>query len=206
MQTFALPRSVDNSLTQNIQALEDAIRSLQSDFSGATAPTSPVAGQTWWDTATKAKFRRNAANTAWVREQPANEDCSAFEWGMDLGTLNATRVLWVPPKKAIVAVLDLVIVSDTASSSSSGNEWQFKVTNKTATQELFSGTVGTFTALGGVGGGAEIAINTAYLLTCNQNNTAIAANSALEITLTKVGTATSLTRAGAFLRGIMVGT
>lgn len=204
-QTFPLPRTIGNSFTQNLQALEDAALALRSGFSGATAPATAEAGMVYWDTATKAWYQRNAANSAWVRIAPANEDCSAFEWGQDIGTLNATKVLWVPPKKSAIQVLDLVIVSDTASTSSSGNEWQFKVTNKTATLELFSGTVGTFTALSGVGGGAEIATNTAYLLTANQNNTNIAANSALEITLTKVGAATSLTRVGVYLRGIMVG-
>ena len=205
MQTFAIPISLANSGDQSLLALSDAIQSLQSSFSGAAAPPSPVAGQLWWDTANKALFLRNAANSAWVRILAANEDNSAFEWGDDIGTLNATTKLWVPPKKSAIYVQDLVIVSDTASASSSGNEWQMKVTNKTLSLELFSGTVGTFTALGGVGGGAEIAANTPYVLTCNQNNTAIAANSALEVTLTKVGAATTLTRVGVFLRGYMVG-
>lgn len=45
---------------------KDALLALQSNFSGAAAPASPVAFQTWVDTSTGLLKIRNAVNTAWV--------------------------------------------------------------------------------------------------------------------------------------------
>jgi hypothetical protein len=53
-QTFAVPIVTTSSIAQSISDASTALDSLRSGFSGATAPTdpTPVAGQTWWDTAT----------------------------------------------------------------------------------------------------------------------------------------------------------
>jgi hypothetical protein len=96
------------------------------------------------------------------------------------------------------------LISDTVSVSSSGNEWQFGLRNITAGVELFSGTVGTFTALGGVGGGAEFAVNTSYRLTTNQNKDLLA-NAVLAWTMTKVGAATTIARLNLRVEGFYKG-
>lgn len=53
-QTFAVPINTSSSIAQAISDGSTALATLRSGFSGATAPTdpTPVAGQTWWDTAT----------------------------------------------------------------------------------------------------------------------------------------------------------
>jgi uncharacterized membrane protein YfcA len=67
-----------------------------------------------------------------------------------------------------------------------------------STVALFSATVGTFTSLVGVGGGAEFVAHKVYELTPNQNAT-VAAKDVLELTLTKLGTATTMTNVRAWV-------
>jgi len=107
--------------------------------------------------------------------------------------------LFVGLSPAACTVTKIILVSNAASTSTSGNEVTFQLRNLTAAQNLFSGTVGTFTALGGVGGGADLVANTAYVLTPNQNAN-IAANAALELQITYVGAPTAtLTRFTTYL-------
>lgn len=61
---FATTQDWDASL----QAMEDNHLALQSNFSGSSAPTSPVAGQGWTDTTNSNHKRRNAAATAWIAD------------------------------------------------------------------------------------------------------------------------------------------
>lgn len=174
------------------------LESLRSGFSGASAPASAVAYQKFLNTTTNREQRRNAANSAWVDVGPLLVDVGLEIFRHPCGSVSATttfRLLW---SHVAGRVLRLGLWSSVASTSSSGNEWQFSLTNRTTAAALFSGTVGTFTALGGVGGGAEIAANTIYILTPNQN-TSLLANALVDVTMTKVGSATTLTDATLFL-------
>lgn len=194
-----------------LQQLSDRLESANSDWSGAAAPANPVSYQKHADTDDKARFRWNGST--WVREAPLFADASTFEWWKEIGGLSATTTVWLPPPRTAVTLAELVIVSDTGTTSSSGNEWQVQVRNRTTGLNLISATVGSYTYLASVspagasgnGLGTEIVANTAWLITLNQNQVA-AANAALDIVLTKVGTATSLVRCGVAVRGYRNGT
>lgn len=72
-----------------------------------------------------------------------------------------------------------------ATADSSGNERQFALQNVTQALALFSGTVGTFTTFGGVGGG-NLTADTAYWLFADQNQD-LADGDVLTFTVTQVG-------------------
>lgn len=194
-----------------LQQLSDRLESVNCGWSGVSAPANPVIGQRFVDTDDKCVFRWNGS--VWVRERPLYADASAFEWFKEVGTLSATTTVWMPSPRTNVTVAELVIVSDTGSTSSSGNEWQVQVRNRTTGLNLISAAVGTYTYLASVspagasgnGLGTEITANTAWIITLNQN-TAVGANAALDVVLTKSGTATSLTRMAVGLRGYRNGT
>jgi len=174
------------------------LESLRTGFSGATAPSSASAYQQFINTTTNRKQRRNAANSAWVDEAPLLVDVGMELFRHPCGTVNATTTFRLAWSHVAGRVLRLGLWSSVTSTSSSGNEWQFTLTNRTTAAALFSGTVGTFTSLGGVGGGAEITANTIYILTPNQN-TSLNANALVDLAMTKVGAATSLTDVTLFL-------
>jgi hypothetical protein len=191
-QTWSPPTGT-TILSQAVKTdLPNMAESLRTRFSGSSAPSSPVAYMRYVDTTLNKERERNAANSAWIDVGPVGVDLGQRQNLTSWGTLSATttrRAIIMPVAGRVIRV---ALWSDTTSASSSGNEWQFTLFNQTASLNLFSGTVGTFTALGGVGGGAEITANVAYLLTPNQNQSP-AANALLYFTMTKVGTATSLT-------------
>lgn len=211
MQTVPVPLNLNQSGQQVLSDVSSALSSMLTQLSGTSAPSSPVTGQRYWNTTDKCVYRWNGSS--WVREAPANADASTFEWAKEIGTLSATTTVWMPPPRTGVTLSQVLIVSDTGSTSSSGNEWQAQVRNRTAATNLISATVGTYTYLASVspagassnGVGTEIAANTAWILTLNQNQT-VNADAALDVVLTKVGSATSLTRCLVAVRGFRNGT
>ncbi|MEW6670236.1 MAG: hypothetical protein AB1427_00950 [Thermodesulfobacteriota bacterium] len=50
----------------DLQNMENNFASLKSMFSGAAAPSNPVAGMLWFDTTKKVLKQRNVANSAWI--------------------------------------------------------------------------------------------------------------------------------------------
>lgn len=177
--------------------------SLRSMFSGTSAPSNPIAGQLWYDTANGLIMQWSGS--VWTMLVPANARASYLDVGLQMNAVSATLSqigFFVAPAACRIEAVRLI--SDTVSVSSSGNEWQFGLRNITAGVELFSGTVGTFTALGGVGGGAEFAVNTSYRLTTNQNKDMLT-NAVLAWTMTKVGTATTLARLNLRVEGFYKG-
>ena len=159
-------------------------------YTAATAPTGPLQqGQLWYDT-TDRQLKQYTGST-WVMLGPSAARFCHIDAGESARQLSATFTFgfFTPPADCFIEQLRMI--SDTATTSSSGNEWRFGLRNVTAGQELFSGNVGTFTALGGVGGGADFAVDTAYVLNCDQNN-AVGAGAVLRFTATKLGTATTI--------------
>lgn len=204
-QTFQLPGNLDDANQAITVLLPTAVESLRSSFSGASAPTSPapVAGQLWADTSTGYLKVRNAANSAWVAI--ARLSTAALQQLAIDGQASVSATLTQKFNGYALAgtVKRLIVLCETASTSSSGNEWQFQLKKYPNSApgspvNLISATVGTFTALGGVGGGAEFVAHKAYVLTPNQNLT-VAELDVLELVLTKAGTATALTNLRAFV-------
>jgi len=84
-------------------------------------------------------------------------------------------------------ITQVTLLSDTATTGSgAGTRWDFQVRNITASLNLLSAAKTT--------NGAEIAANTFYDLTPNQNQT-IAANDAIRLEITKTGSPTDLSAA-----------
>jgi hypothetical protein len=50
----------------DMQNIENNLTTLKSCFSGASAPSNPVAGMLYYNTSDSLMYQRNAANTAWV--------------------------------------------------------------------------------------------------------------------------------------------
>jgi hypothetical protein len=177
---------------------EAKLESLRTLFSGATEPASKVAYMLWADTALGLLKQRNAANSAWVVLGPLLADWTEHVCLVgELSSLSASRSLYLPPQRVASVVRRIIIVSATASSSSSGNEWQFELEDMTSPGDLFSAAVGTFTALSGVGGGAEFAANGVFALTPDQNQ-ALDPDHVVELRFVKVGTVTTLSRISVF--------
>lgn len=171
------------ALKTDLPAMAESLRSMHS---GASAPSATVAYMLWADTALTLLKQRNAADSAWITIGALGASLARGAGvRADFGNVSATikRRMLVPFKGFTVE--RFVLVSATADTGTSGNEWTFKGTNVDDSLELFSGTVGTFTTLGGVGGGALVA-ETAYELLVDQNAN-VPADSVLEFSLTKVG-------------------
>jgi hypothetical protein len=197
-QSYTLPVGTDARSTAIKTTIPNCLEALRSVFSGATAPTNPVAYQLWADTSTGLLKQRNAANSAWETFGALNQNNALQRTSQQFSSLSVSTDAFMLIASSTCIISRVAIVSDTATSSSSGNEWQFELHNLTAANELFSATVGTFTALGGVGGGAELAVDTTYVLTPDAN-TQISANQVVEFRWVEVGSATTLTRATVFL-------
>lgn len=204
-QTFQLPGANDDA-NQSLTVLTPAcLESLRSCFSGAVAPSSPavVAGQLWADTSTGYLKVRNAANSAWTPIARLSTS-TLVQLAIDgQASVSATLTQKFNGYCLPGTVKRLIVLCETASTSSSGNEWQFQLKKypnsaPASPVNLISATVGTFTALGGVGGGAETVAHKCYVLTPNQNLSVVDLD-VLELVLTKAGTATTLVNLRAFV-------
>lgn len=206
-QTFQLPSLTDYANQAIATAIPAALEAVRSSFAGSSAPTTPapVVGQLWADTTEGWLKIRNAANSAWLKLWPLTTGAvvQLSVEGWEVASLSATRSgkLAVCPRAGTVK--RLVLLCETASTSSSGNEWQPMLRKRTnavpgTAVDLFSSAAGTFTALGGVGGGTEFVAHQAMVFTPNQNST-VADLDVLELVLTKVGSATTLTNFRAFV-------
>lgn len=198
-QTWQIPAGSDVMADAVKTSIPNSLNALRSLFSGSSAPTNTTPYQLWADTTNGRLRQRNAADTDWIDVAPLEYDIAKrtvlvgrFE------SLSATKTVHLPICDRAAKIARIYLVADTTTSSSSGNEWQFALQNKTAAVALFSATVGTFTSLGGVGGGAEVTTDVAFVLVPDQNDT-IAASDVLEFTATVAGTVTTLGRVSIFV-------
>lgn len=200
-QTYSMPPALtDNPATVLTSTIPDAMAALRTGFSGASAPTSPIAYQTWYDTTTGLFKVRDSGNANWITFAPLLGNAGRLTLTVPIASVSATTTFLLGAMPAKATIVRIGIISDTTTSSSSGNEWQFALKNRTATTDLFSGTVGTYTHLAGVGPGSangtgtDITLETGYWLTVNQNAD-VNASAVLRFDLTKVGTVTTIVNA-----------
>lgn len=203
-QTYQLPALNDSRVQAISVKLPGALEALRSNFSGATAPAAPnsatpVPCQWWADTSEGWMKMRNQADSAWLKVFPLTAgSVTQLPCEVSIASLSATTTAKLGAVARACTVKRLILLCETASTSSSGNEWQPMLRKRTnaapgTTVNLFSGTVGTFTALVGVRSPAtEFVAHQVLALTPNQNAT-MAADDVLELVMTKAGTATTLT-------------
>ena len=174
----------------------DAMETLRTCHSGASAPTSPVAYMLWADTTTGYLKIRDGANVAWVRVAPLATE-STYTLASDLvASMSATTTFRCGAALRAGTLRRVLIVGETATTSTVAIEWRFQVTRYPASAPGspvtgFSANVGTYTALAGVGGGAELVAFAAYALVPNQNTT-VAELDVYTVTATAVGTPTTV--------------
>lgn len=196
MQSWLMPVAGDVWDTALATLLPNALKTLRSCHSGPSEPTETVAYMLWADTTAGLLKLRNAANSAWIVLGPLGDQWFQRVPVGEALSVSASRSIYLPPSRVDVTVKKIVLVTDTVTSSSSGNEWQYELENLTQTLDLFSTTVGTFSA-GDVGGG-ETAVATPYELVPDQN-VELNAGDVLELRLVAVGTVTTFGRISAFL-------
>jgi hypothetical protein len=174
----------------------DAMETLRTLNSGASAPASTVAYMLWADTSGGYLKMRNAANTGWIRVAPLATE-STYTLASDLvSSMSATTTFRCGAALRAGTLRRVLIVGETATTSTVANEWRFQVTRYPASAPGspvtgFSANVGTYTALAGVGGGAELVAFAAYALVPNQNTT-VAELDVYTVTATAVGTPTTV--------------
>lgn len=189
-QTYQTPSTTDPlslAVTETLPDRDDALRSL---FSGASAPSSPVAYQWWADTTAKVLKQRNAANSAWLDIAPLNDHVHVQLVFRASGALAAEALQLPVPQACVVEKVQIVPSGATSTSVAASKEWTFMLRNVTQAVDLFSATPSTATTVGGVGGG-ELAANTVKDLSANQNQAA-AAGDVLRFTVAAVGSPTAV--------------
>lgn len=200
-QTWQMPPALTDYANQVlVAAIPNSMEALRTCHSGSSAPASPVAYMLWADTSAGWLKLRNASNTAWLKVHPLAVDnvLQLSGEGWSAASLSATKTDWLATAPRAGTVKRVVLLSSSASTSSSGNEWTFQVKKypnsaPASPVNLCTAAPGTFTAVGGVGGGAEFVANKAWTFAPNQNATLLDGD-VLELVATKLGTGTTLAR------------
>lgn len=190
VQTYETPTGTQPANLAIKQTLADRDEALRTLFSGATAPTNPVAYMLWADTANKILKQRNAGNSAWVELLPLTDSVRLQLVFRVSGALAAEQLQLPVPMAGKVEKVQIVGTAATSTSVAASKEWTFLLRNQTTGVNLFSATPSTATTVGGVGGG-ELAANTTYNLTANQNQQ-VAAGDVLRFTIGSVGSPTAV--------------
>lgn len=178
---FPLVENADGATVRT--ALNQTIEALLTEHSGAGEPADKFARMKWADLASFVQKRRNATNDAWNTEHALNVRVDYDPPIVQFGALSASVNRFVFCPSVAWYAVDLVVISDTATSASTGgNNWAFQVRDLTAGQNLFGTAKST--------NGDELAINTAKVWTFDTFQS-IAQNAVLQIQITKNGAPTS---------------
>ena len=205
-QDYALPIGSDRlnvAIKTKIANSLDALRTLHS---GTSAPSSIVANMLWLDTSTTPPVLklRDTSDATWISLVSIGQSLTTQMHAVGhAGSLSATTTALVGSAPRAGTISRVVMMASNASTSSAGNEWQVQVTkyrnsSPGAGLTLISAACGTETALGGVGGGSDFVADKVLVFTPNQN-ASVADTDVIELTLTKVGSATTLTDFRAFV-------
>jgi len=204
-QSFDLPVGTDRLNVAIKTKIANSLEALRTLHSGTTEPSSTAADMLWMDTsATPPVLKvRDGSNASWINLTSIESAPTRRLGGALIASLSSTSLVWLGPVTYASTAVRLIMFGETASSSSSGNEWQFQLKKYPhaapgSPVDLISGTVGTFTALAGVGGSEEFVADKVMTLTPDQNLT-MTDKDLLELVVTKAGTATTLTNFHAYL-------
>lgn len=205
-QNFTLPTGSTRANVAIKTNIAEALEALRTLHSGLTEPASIVADMLWLDTSTTPPVLklRDTGNANWIDLlSVASSITTPLTATSFTAALAATETAFAGIAPRAGTIKRLVLLSGAATTSSSGNEWQPQVTvypNATPGSPVtcFSATVGTNTALGGVGGGSDFVADQALVFTPDQNAT-VADLDAIEITMTKDGTPGNLADFRAFV-------
>lgn len=158
-------------------------------------------GQLCADRTSKLIYQWHASSGQWRPFAPLFGQAGRRTLALKLGALAADVHRLVAP--APMRVTRVGLVPSASTSDSSGNEWTFALQNVSEAQALFSGTVGTFTTLAGVGGG-DLVADTAYWLLADQNQE-LAEGDVLTLTVAAVGSPTAVGDVTLVLDGYEIG-
>lgn len=185
-QNYKTVVSSETLATLTSDHIPNSLAALRSSFSGSSAPSDTIAGMFWFDTSNKVLKLRNDANNAWIEVQ-------AFTVPILTGAVSGTLTRYLP-LHAACRIDSLVVLSDTATTSSDGsNNWTFDLYNITQANSLFS-TVPTTN-------GGELAVDTRSTYSADQNQT-IAAADVVEFRATRNGTGTDLSSASVLVYAV----
>lgn len=192
-QQYGTPAGSDVSGSAIKTIIPNALAALLSNNSGTAAPSYAVAFTTWvHETANLLKIR-NAANSGDVDLFPVDRSAAVLYPHTHIGAVSAAGDHYLLVAKENMTVRSLTLVSAAASTSSEGVEFTFDLYNVTQTQSLFSAIPGTDTLRAGIGGGSDLAVDTPYVLTPDQNQD-IASGDVIELRIGASGEPGTLTR------------
>lgn len=163
---------------------------LRNNFSGPSAPLSPLADQGWHDTTNGT--RRVYDGAAWQHTGPARGRPCPIASAVLSASATGTQVLCCHEHSAVVTGLGLFHKASTTSDGS--NLWTWQLRNLTASLELFAAAPDT--------NGDDLVANTRKLLTPDQN-LVVAAGDGLQFEYTKTGSATALSELLVVLYGYL---
>lgn len=187
--SFAIP-VLSDSQAAILQQLIDNASALAGEHWGSSAPTVPVAGMIWSDTGTG--LRKQYDGSTWSILGPICANGALRTLALYQGAIAGGEALYVPASSSKVVVARIGVISTVATVSSTGaNNYQFQLRNLTQSLDLF--------ATGPSTNGAELAVDTLWTATPDQNST-ITAGDVLRLTVTKNGTPTSLAAARVLLQ------
>lgn len=204
-QDYSQPVGTDRLNVAIKTKIANSLEALRTLHSGASAPSATAAYMLWMDTgSTPACLKmRDSSNAEWITVTSLASAPSKRIAGTYVASLTGSTSIWLGPVTHACTAVRLILFNEVASTSSSGNEWQFQVQNYPfaapgSPVDLISGTVGTHTTLTDVGGGTEFVANKVLEFTFDQNTT-LADRDILKLTVTEAGTATSLTNFHAYV-------
>jgi hypothetical protein len=192
-QIWSPPDSTTLQSQALVTDLPNMAASLRSNHSGATAPTSTVAYMWWADTANGLLKMRDSANTGWWVMGVLGGDPGDLLVVTQFGSVSATTTKRLTMLARAATITAVWIWSATTTSSSSGNEWTFGLTEVVTAEALFSTTVGTFTTDVDIGGGEVTADVPDSLVLVPDQNTERVAGEGIKLAITKVGSPTTMT-------------
>ncbi|MCC7537858.1 MAG: hypothetical protein IT379_16660 [Deltaproteobacteria bacterium] len=187
--SFAIP-VLSDSQAAILQQLIDNASALAGEHWGSSAPTVATAGMVWSDTGTG--LRKQYDGSTWNILGPICANGALRTLALYQGAIAGGEALYVPASSSKVVVARIGVISTVATVSSTGaNNYQFQLRNLTQSLDLF--------ATGPSTNGAELAVDTLWTATPDQNST-ITAGNVLRLTVTKNGTPTSLAAARVLLQ------
>lgn len=191
VQTFI--SSVATNAQAAIEGLLANTEALRSVFSGGSAPSSPATGQFWADTTTKVLKQYDGSDWQIVGALFANTGLQQV-MVYSYFPISGTTVFYIPgpPDKRVVHSVRLV--SDTAIAANASNKYEFTLENVDQATDLFSTDPTTEATVSGIGGGA-IPAEASYVLLADQN-TVVAPDEILKLTVTKTGTPDAIASVG----------